>query len=167
MKTRTIVIGSLLAALAALFQLMPVFFSEVFLFLTLFSAIPIYFVSRINPKAGILAYFVASMIVMTLSIHEGLFFLCTNGIVGLSLGISSFYTEKKLLIWTLSSLSLAIALGIMNYGIGVPILGCEIPGAMVTQVTIIFLVSLFYIILYYYFLSFIYKVAKIKETGYF
>ncbi len=166
MKTKTIVIGSLLAAMAAMFQLMPVFFSEAFLFITIFSAIPIYIVSRINPKAGIASYFVASMIVMTMSIHEGIFFLCTNGIVGLSLGICSFYTEKKLAIWTLSSFSLTIALSVMNYGIGIPIFGTVIPGAMLIQIAMILFISVVYIICYYYFSRFIYNAFKNSLKSY-
>lgn len=165
MKTKTIVIGSLFAAIAALFQLMPVFLSEAFLFLTIFSAIPIYIVSKMDPKAGIISYFVASIIVMTLSIHEGLFFLCTNGIVGLSLGIYSFYTERKMVIWLLSSFTLASSLSIMNYGIGIPIFGTIIPGPLASQIGIILFLSLIYIILYYYFSAFIYKLLKNRLKG--
>lgn len=157
MKTKIIVVGSLFATIAALFQLTPVFFSEFFIFMTIFSAIPIYIVSRINYKAGILSYFVAAMIVMTLSVHEGLFFLCTNGIVGLSLGICSNYTEKKPIIWFTSALMLTIALSIMNYGIGIPVFGGKVPGAMVVQIGIIFLVSMVYNIFYYYITSFIFQ----------
>lgn len=74
MHTKLIVIGALFAITAAVFQLLPILLSEVFVFLTIFSAIPIYVVARINPKAGVLSYFVASMIIMILSVHEGLFF---------------------------------------------------------------------------------------------
>lgn len=165
MKTKTIVIGSLFAAIAALFQLMPVFLSEAFVFLTIFSAIPIYIVSKMDPKAGIISYFVASIIAMTLSIHEGLFFLCTNGIVGLSLGIYSFYTERKMVIWLLSSFTLASSLSIMNYGIGIPIFGTIIPGPLASQIGIILFLSLIYIILYYYFSAFIYKLLKTRLKG--
>lgn len=166
MRTKTIVIGSLLASIAALFQLMPVFYSEVFLFLTIFSAVPIYLVARISPKAGLLSYIVAAMLVMIFSMHEGLFFLFTNGIVGLSLGICSFYTEKRRFIWTLSSIILTIALVIINYGIGIPIFGSKIPGIMVVQIAIIFLVSTIYIISHYYFSSFIYRFIKNRLKGY-
>lgn len=166
MRTKTIVIGSLLASIAALFQLMPVFYSEVFLFLTIFSAVPIYLVARISPKAGLLSYIVAAMLVMIFSMHEGLFFLFTNGIVGLSLGICSFYTEKRCFIWTLSSIILTIALVIINYGIGIPIFGSKIPGIMVVQIAIIFLVSTIYIISHYYFSSFIYRFIKNRLKGY-
>ena len=157
MKTKMIVIGSLFATIAALFQLTPIFFSELFIFITIFSAIPIYVVSRINYKAGILSYFVASMIVMTLSVHEGLFFLCTNGIVGLSLGICSNYTKRKIIIWFVSALMLTASLSIMNYGIGIPVFGAKIPGAMAVQIGIIFLVSMVYNIFYYYITSFVFK----------
>lgn len=166
MKTRTIVIGALFATIAALFQLTPVFFSEFFIFLTIFSAIPIYIISRINPKAGVLSYFVASMIVMTFSVHEGLFFLCTNGIVGLSLGICSNHIQNKFIIWILSSFTLTIALSIMNYGIGIPVFGGKIPGVMIVQIGIIFLVSTVYNIFYYYFTSFIFKTLQKHVKSY-
>ncbi|OZV10979.1 hypothetical protein CIW83_17070 [Tissierella sp. P1] len=159
-NTKNIIIGSLFAAIAALFQLIPVFFSEVLVFLTIFSAVPIYIVSRINPKTGILSYLVASIIVMILSVHEGLFFLCTNGIVGISLGICSYYIKKESAIWILSSIALTITLSVMNYGIGIPVFGMKIPGVIIIQILILFLVSVTYNIFYYYFLKFIYRYLK-------
>lgn len=160
LNTKTVLIGALLAAIAAIFQLIPVLFSEIFVFLTIFSAVPIYIVSRINPKAGVLSYFVASMLVMLLSIHEGLFFLCTNGIIGISLGICSYYTKKKAVSWFLSSLLLTTALSIMNYVIGIPVFGIKIPGGMIIQLLIIFLFSMIYNIFYYYFSSSIFNLIK-------
>ncbi len=160
MNTKTIVIGALFAVIAALFQLIPTLLSETFIFLTIFSAVPIYIVSRVNPKAGILSYFVASMIIMILSVHEGLFFLCTNGIVGISLGICSCYKKSKAITLVLSSLMLTITLSIMNYGIGIPVFGSKIPGVLVIQIAIIFAVSAIYNIFYYYFSSFIFKLIE-------
>jgi len=159
-NTKTIVIGALFAAIAALLQLTPVFLSEMVLFLTIFSAVPIYIVSRINPKAVVLSYFVASMIVMLLSVHEGLFFLCTNGIIGLSLGICSYYTKMKGITWLISSLILTITLSILNYGIGIPVFGSTIPGIMIIQIGILFYFSFIYNIFCYYFSSFIYDLLN-------
>lgn len=159
-NTKTLIIGSLFAVIAALFQLIPTLFSEVFVFFTIFSAVPIYIVSRINPKAGVLSYFVASMIVTLLSIHEALFFLFTNGIVGISLGICSHYTKVKTITWSLSSLVLTITLSIMNYGIGIPVFGSKIPGIIIIQIAIIFLFSIVYNVFYYYFSSFIFNLLK-------
>ena len=138
-NTKTLVIGALFAIMAALFQALPIIFSEVFVFLTIFSAIPIYVVARISPKAGVLSYVVAAMLLMIISTHEGLFFLCTNGIIGCSLGISRYYTNKKAIIWVCSSIALTMTLSIMNYGIGIPVFGTKIPGLLYFQLFILFL----------------------------
>jgi hypothetical protein len=156
-NTKILVIGALFAIMAALFQVFPVIFSEVFVFLTIFSAIPIYIVARISPKAGVLAYLVAAMLIMIISTHEGLFFLCTNGIIGCSLGISSYYTNKKAIIWVCSSIALTMTLSIINYGIGIPVFGTKIPGVLYIQLVILFLFSVLYNIIYSYLGNFVYK----------
>lgn len=74
---------------------------------------------------------------MFFSIHEGLLFLCTNGIVGLSLGICSFYINRKSIIWIISSVILTTVLSIVNYGIGIPVFGGWIPGKIVIQLVIL------------------------------
>lgn len=134
--------------------------SEVFVLFTIFSAVPIYIISRLNPKAGVLSYFVASMLVMLISTHEGIFFSCTNGIIGISLGTCSYYTKKKVVICFISSLILTISLSIMNYGIGISVFGTKIPGVMIMQLTILFIFSVIYIIFYYYFSNFIFMFLK-------
>ena len=160
MKTKTLVIGALLAVIAAFFQVVPVLFSEVVIFITIFSAVPIYIVSRINPKAGILSYLVAGMLIVIISTHEGLFFLCTNGVIGVSLGICRYYTNRKTIIYIISSLALTITLSIMNYGIGIPILGTKIPGGMIIQLVILFFISLICNIIYYYFSDYIFRILR-------
>ncbi|MEQ8199225.1 MAG: hypothetical protein ABRQ27_14700, partial [Clostridiaceae bacterium] len=150
-KTKIIVIGAFLSVIAAVFQLIPALLSEVFVLLTIFSAVPVYIVSRISPKAGVMSYFVTGIIVMIASVHEGLFFLCTNGIVGLSLGVCSYYIKSRAAIWFLSSAALTITLCIMNYGIGIPVFGSVIQGKAAVQLMIIFLFSVIYSIFYYYF----------------
>lgn len=157
MNTKTIALGSLCAAIAAMFQLTPIFFSEVLVFLTIFSTLPIYIISRIDPKAGVLSYFAASILIMFLSIHEGLFFLLTNGFIGITLGIFSRYTNSKMITLIFSSLFLTITLSILNYGIGIPIFGAQIPGTFIVQITVIFLFSAVYDSVYYYFANLIYN----------
>ena len=160
MKTKTLVLGALLAVIASFFQLMPVLFSEVFIFGTIFSAVPIYIVSVINPKAGVLSYFVTAILVMLISTHEGLFFLLTNGVIGVSLGVFKYYTNRKTIIFIGSSMVLTITLSIMNYGVGIPILGTQIPGVIIIQLIILFLLSLVCNILYYYLSDYIFRTIK-------
>lgn len=156
-NTRTLVIGSLFAIMAALFQSLPAIFSEVFVLFTIFSAIPIYIVAKISPKNGVLSYLVAALLIMIISTHEGLLFLGTNGTIGCSLGICSYYTNKKPIIWTFSSIALTITLSIINYIIGIPVFGTKLPGALFTQLVIIFLFSVLYIVIYSYLGDFVFK----------
>jgi hypothetical protein len=164
-NTKIIVTGALLAVIAALFQSVPVFFSEMLVLLTVFSAVPIYISSRINPKAGILSYFVAAILITLISTHEALLFLCTNGIVGVTLGISCYYTNKRAVIWLTSSLALTTALSIAYYGIGIPVFGAKLPGATMLQLGIILFFSLVYNIVYYYFSVFVFRLLKRHFPG--
>jgi hypothetical protein len=81
MDTRHIAIGGLLALFAWLFQLSPVVFSEIFIFITILSSIPVYIGSRIQPKIGVMIYVIAGFLISMLSPHEGIFFFFTSRIV--------------------------------------------------------------------------------------
>lgn len=94
-RTKLITTGGLLICLTVLFQIIPVILSELFVFATMVSALPIYIISRINPQTGVIAYSAAAVLIFSVSTHEALFFLCTNGPVGLSLGIFNHYTKKR------------------------------------------------------------------------
>ena len=109
-QVKLIVLGSLFTSLAVIFQLVPVFFSEAFILVTILGAFPIYLTAKLDPKTGVIAYITAAILITFFSSHEGLFFMCTNGIVGLSLGISHYYTNKKIIIISISAISLTFAL---------------------------------------------------------
>ncbi len=162
-RTKIIVIGALMAAIAAIFQSIPAYLSEVFALLTAFSAIPIYTAARTNPVAGVLSYFTATILILFVSTHEALFFLFTNGIVGVSLGVCCYFKLKKIITLAASSVALTIALCIMNYGIGIPVLGIRIPGIIIVQFVILLLFSLIYNFIYLIFADLVYK--KIKSSG--
>lgn len=159
-NTKSIVIGALLSAIAALFQIIPVLLSEIFVFLTMLSAVPIYIVSRINPRVGVLSYLVATMIIMLFSVHEASLFLCTNGIVGISLGTCGYYKKQRAITLLISPLILTITLSILNYGVGIPIFGGKIPGVLAIQLGIIFFFSLLYNVVYYYFATYVFNLLK-------
>ena len=173
-RTKMIVLGAFMATIAALFQAAPVLLSEVAVILTIFSDLPIYIAARIKPSTGVLSYLVAAFLIMLISTHESLFFLCTNGVVGLSLGICYYYIKnhqlrrcflivysKKLITMMISSIVLTISLSFMNYGIGIPVFGVTLPGPVGLQLTILFLFSLLYNFIYSSFMDFIYKRLKL------
>jgi hypothetical protein len=153
-----------MAAIAALFQLMPSLLSEMFVFMTVFSALPIYIIARISPKAGLLSYIVADFLVLLLSVHEGLLFLFTNGIVGLSLGIGGYFIQRKSMVILSSCMVLASALAVVNYGIGIPVFGGELPGRIVFQIVVLLAFALIYNTLFYLFADFLYN--RLKKLGF-
>ena len=77
MKTKYLTLGALLAVVSAIFQCIPALFSEIFIFLTIFSSIPIYFIARKQPSIGILSYIISFMLISIISPHENIIFLFT------------------------------------------------------------------------------------------
>ncbi len=163
MNIKFITFGAILAAIAALFQLLPNFLSELFVFMTIFSTLPIYIISRINPKTGVLSYIVADFMVMLFSVHEGILFLFTNGIIGLSLGICSYYIKRNIIIWMICSIILTAALCIINYWIGIPVFGGDLPGKIVIQLASLLGFSFAYNIIFFYISGFIYNRLRMLD----
>ena len=76
---------------------------------------------------------------MSISTHEILFFLCTNSVVGTSPGVYRYYSNRKAIIFSISSLALTIALSIIDYGIGITVFGTIIVEGMMTQLVILYI----------------------------
>ncbi len=152
-----------MAGIATIFQSIPFFLSEAFALLTILSAIPIYTAARTNPMSGALSYVVTVILVLFVSSHEALMFLFTNGVVGVSLGITSYLKLNKFLAVGISSVIQTIFLCILNYGIGISIFGVKIPGAIIIQLILILGFTLVYNFGYQAFADFIYK--RIKTSG--
>lgn len=157
---RNIAQGSLLICLSAILQLLPTSFGEVFVIATILSAIPIYFLSRLNPKVGLIGYIIAGTLILMFNTHEGLFFLFTNGVVGFSIGTFSYMLKFKLLISIFSGMVLTLSLCIVNFIIGINVLGFNLPGNILTQIGILMAFSSIYCFLYLLLANFIYNYLK-------
>lgn len=161
-ETKTVVLGGLLACMAVLFQILPLFLSEAFAVLTMFSAIPVYIICRINPRIGISSTMVSFFLISLFTTHEALFFICTNGPIGASLGCCSHITSNKKFIIPISSFILSCTLSIMNFIIGIPIFGAPLPGTLVIQILVILVFSFIYSCIYLHLSNFIFKeLAKV------
>ena len=156
MKTKNIVLGALLAVISALFQCIPALFSETLIFITIFSAIPIYLISRIEPVYGILSYIIAFILISLISPHENIMFIFTNGIVGLSLGISQYYLKKRSLICIIAGIFLTLSICIVNFLIGINIIGFSFSFSII-PILIIFIASYIYCFVFLILCNFIYK----------
>lgn len=149
--------------LAVMFQSVPGIFGEIFIFFTVLSTIPIYIISRLNPKLGIFALIAAGLLTMLFTIHEGIMFYYTNGAVGMALGIGNHYFNRKEVVTTLSGIYLTITLSILNYGLKIPVFGTSIPGTFPIQLLIIFSFSLVYSFMYLNLLQYLFDIFTSKE----
>lgn len=163
MKIKYLTIGAILAAITALIQLVPFFFSEMFVLVTMLSAIPIYIIARLNLRTGILTYLVAGALILLFSVHEGLLFYFTNGFIGVSLGCLCNRFQRITLIWPISTLMFAAALIALNYGIGIPVFGGDLPGNSIIQVLLLLGFSFLYNILFFYAAGYIFQ--RLKRIG--
>jgi hypothetical protein len=143
-----ITLGGLLIVIAVLFQLTPVFLTELFVPITMLSALPIYLITRLNPKYGAVALIATALVTSLVSVHEGMFFLFTNGPVGFSLGICSHYIKNLTAITLIASIILTISLSAMTFIIGIPVFGARISSSFVFELAIIFTFSNVYSFLY-------------------
>ena len=159
-NTKIVVLGAFLICLSVLFQLIPVVFSEAFVLATILSGVPIYIIARLKVKIGVAAYIVAAIIIMLVSVHEGVFFICTNGAIGLSLGICHNHTNKKIIIYSISSVALTAALSVMNFIIGIPIFGFKLPVATLIEIGIILVFSFLYSIFYFFIIRLLVKLLN-------
>ena len=160
LNIRNIAQGGLLICLSVLLQLLPTSLGEVFVIVTIFSAIPIYILSRLNPKAGLLGYIISAILIFLFNAHEGIFFLFTNGVVGFSLGALNYKLKSKLLISLFSGILLTLSLALVNFIIGFPVLGTNLPGNLLIQISILFLFSLIYCFIYLLLANFMYNYLK-------
>lgn len=85
---------------------------------------------------------------MLISVHEALFFICTNGPVGLSLGLCNHYTDRKIIISLISGIILTLTLSIMNFIIGIPVFGISLSSNFLVQFSFILVFSLTYTSIY-------------------
>lgn len=159
-NTKLIVLGAFLICLSVLFQLLPVVFSGAFVLATIFSGVPIYIIAKLKVKLGVTAYLVSAIIIMLVSLHEGVFFLCTNGAIGLSLGICHNRTNKKLIIYSISAIVLASGLCIINFIIGIPVFGFKLPLSNFIEIGFFIMFSFLYSIFYFFIISLLVKLLN-------
>lgn len=157
---RNIAQGGLLICLSVVLQLIPTSFGEVFIIATILSAIPIYILSRLNPKVGFVGYIIAGILIFFFNAHEGLFFFFTNGVVGFSLGVFNYILKSKVLISIFSGIILTLSLSVVNFIVGIPVLGINLTGNLLTQVGILMLFSIIYCFIYLFLANYVYNYLK-------
>ena len=87
MKTSKLTVCSLMTALVITLETSVALSGEAFVLLTILSTIPIYISVRISILYGITGYLCTALLLFFVSPHQALFFVCTNGLLGASLGV--------------------------------------------------------------------------------
>lgn len=155
-NSKFIVLGGILAVFSVLFQIMPVLFSELFAFVTIFSALPIYIISRKNPTAGLSSFITAGLLTFLISPHEGIFFIMTNGIIGLCLGLCKYNSISAIITVLINSFIITMTLNILIIFLGINVFGVGIPFSFWLQSALIIVFSIIYSFLYMRFAEFVY-----------
>jgi hypothetical protein len=151
-----------LVVLTILIQIIPAISSHKYVLLTLFSSLPLFLIARSSGPLGLIAFVIAGISIFSINSHEGLFFLFTNGPVGLMLGLQRCFKKESLTASFITGLILTITLSLLNFIIGIKVFGTEIPGPLVIQILLIFLFSFLYSTMYSYFAGFIYRRLRKK-----
>lgn len=102
-------------------------------FIVILSGFPIYYTARLHWAFGTTVCLAAAAISASINIGEAVLFLCTNGIIGLSLGILQPFFKKVCLIPVPSAISVILMLLAVNYLFGINIFGDEVPGSPILQ----------------------------------
>jgi len=87
MNISKLAVCSLMTALVITLEISVALLGESFVLLTVLSTIPIYIAVRTSSLYGVIAYFCTALLLFFVSPHQAMFFVCTNGLVGITLGV--------------------------------------------------------------------------------
>ena len=163
-STKQLALGGILTGLAVLLQSIPCLFSEVFTPVTILSTLPIYIISRIKPRTGLAAYIASALLIALISIHEGVFFLCTNGLLGFTLGISLSKTNKKNVAICIASSVLTISLAFITFILGISVFGFKTLTGIFPQMAVLLMFSIIYTALMAYLMENLYAFISKKNV---
>lgn len=87
------------------------------------AGIPIYIAVRLNRMLGAASCLAAAYITSRIGLSELLFFMCTAGVVGLSLGMAKYFFKSRLIPPAITALIVFLTLFSINHYMGISILG--------------------------------------------
>ncbi|MGI6585094.1 MAG: hypothetical protein GX301_06640 [Gracilibacteraceae bacterium] len=145
---RILIFCIILALMAAALQAVPFVFGTVFSFAVLLNGFPVYIAARFSYTLGILVYLSAAALMALYNFCEAVFFACTNGIIGLSLGIMKGLFKSIYTVPALSALLDITILLMVNYLFGIRIFNSSVFGTPVSQTAALLIPMYFYCLVY-------------------
>ncbi|MDQ0257779.1 hypothetical protein J2S74_005241 [Evansella vedderi] len=121
-KARIVSVGSILTAIAVIFQSAPVFLPVIGLAFSPFSTLPIALAAFLNRSLGISVYVATAFILTFIYIQEAIILIFTTGLLGITIG--TFLYRKGLFVSILfSSLLLSLGMVFLTYFVGIAVFG--------------------------------------------
>jgi hypothetical protein len=117
-KTRKLILCGMLTSIIVIIELMPVLIAEPFAIVTIFSSLTLIMAAKIDKGFSVFSYIIAASIISSIDIKQGVMFIATNGIVGLSIGNFSQFIKNKVVCIFLCAAALFFSIVFVNFFIG-------------------------------------------------
>ena len=156
MTAKGLTLGAVLTAITIVIEVTAVYGGEALIFITILSTLPVYTACRIHPAAGGISYAAVTILLLFISPHQCAFFALTNGLLGLSLGITNHYF-KKIISIGISATILAGGLALLLFAFSIPVLMLPLPKDVWLSIVILLGFSLIYASLYQLLAAYLYK----------
>ncbi|EKN70664.1 hypothetical protein BABA_04454 [Neobacillus bataviensis LMG 21833] len=143
-NTRKLVLGSVLAAIAALFQSAGVFVGIGYAF-SILATLPIVLSAMISLRIGIMSYIITILLLTILQPSELFVFPFTTGLLGITLGAAFKWWNNWMMVSLAGGIGLTLGIMILLYGLQFPVLGPSVSHTFDFKIgALILLFSLFY-----------------------
>ncbi|WP_226037450.1 hypothetical protein [Aquibacillus saliphilus] len=126
-NTIKLVLGSVLGAIAALFQAAGLFTGIGYLFSMLATG-PIVLATILSIRIGFITYLLTTLLLVIIQPTEVVVFLFTTGLLGVGLGVGFKLLKRRLLVAITGAVSLALGMMILLYLLDFPVLGPSVTG---------------------------------------
>lgn len=143
-NTTKLVIGSVLAAFAAIFQSAGIFVGFGYA-LSILATLPIVQSAMLSLRIGFMSYFLTILLLAILQPSELLVFPLTTGLLGVALGMAFKWWRNWIIITVFGGAALSIGIMILLYLLRFPILGPSVSHSFDIKIALLILLfSLFY-----------------------
>ncbi|MCM3217299.1 hypothetical protein [Niallia taxi] len=144
-KTKKLILGSIFACFAAIFQSAGGFFPGIGYLLSPLATAPILLYVMLSVPFGAMVFFQAIILLFVLQPTELIVFPFTTGLLGLGIGLSFYLFKSRLSIIAAGAFSLTLGISILLYILRFPILGPAFSNSFsLLTIGIIFIFSFLY-----------------------
>lgn len=144
-KTKKLILGSIFACFAAIFQSAGGFFPGIGYLLSPLATAPILLYVMLSVPFGAMVFFQAIILLFILQPTELIVFPFTTGLLGLGIGLSFYLFKSRLSIIAAGAFSLTLGISILLYILRFPILGPAFSNSFsLLTIGIIFIFSFLY-----------------------